>query len=63
MSLIQEKTGTYQKKRSVILSEDDVGGQARVTRCEERVLWGDWTINRDVIMETDSLRFRIQKQR
>jgi len=30
----------YRKERSVIRSEDDVGGRARVTRDEERVLRG-----------------------
>jgi len=30
----------YQKERSVMRREDDVGGQARVTKHEERVLRG-----------------------
>jgi len=33
----------YRKKRSVICSEDDVGGRARVTTDEEWVLRGGWT--------------------
>ena len=30
----------YRKERSVMRREDDVGGRARVTRAEERVLRG-----------------------
>ena len=30
----------YRKERSVILREDDVGGRARVTTDEERILRG-----------------------
>jgi len=33
----------YQKEWSVIFREDDVGGQARLTTDEERVLRGRWT--------------------
>ena len=36
--LIPEKWEAYRKQRSVIRSEDDVGGRVRVTRDEERVL-------------------------
>ena len=38
--LIPKTTEAYRKERSVICSEDDVGGRARVTRDEERVLRG-----------------------
>jgi len=39
--LIPERQGeAYRKERSVIRSNDDVGGRARVTRDEERVLRG-----------------------
>jgi len=39
--LIPETIGeAYRKERSVIRMEDDVGGRARVTRDEERVLRG-----------------------
>jgi len=41
----------YLKKRSVIRNEDDVGGRARVTRNEERVLRGGWNLNRDEVMQ------------
>ena len=37
----RDKLGeAYGKERSVIRSEDDVGGRARVTRDKERVLRG-----------------------
>ena len=36
----RDKVNAYRKKRSVIRNEDDVGGRARVTRDEERVLRG-----------------------
>jgi len=35
--LIQRQVVAYRKKRSVVLSENDVGRRARVTRDEERV--------------------------
>jgi len=38
--LIQEISEAYRKERSVVRSVDDVGGPARVTRDEERVLRG-----------------------
>ena len=39
--LIPETIGeAYRKERSVTRKEDDVGGRARVTRDEERVLRG-----------------------
>ena len=38
--LIPESRWAYQKERSVIRSEDDVGGRVRVTRDEERMLRG-----------------------
>jgi len=36
----QRQVEAYRKERSVIRSEDDVSGRARVTRDEERVLRG-----------------------
>jgi len=42
-SWFQRQGETYWKKRSVIHNVDDVGGRARVTRDEERVLQGGWT--------------------
>ena len=40
MSCFQRHGEAYQKERSVILREYDVGGRARVTTDEERVLQG-----------------------
>jgi len=42
-SRFQKRGKAYQKERSVILREDDVGGRARVTTHEKRVLRGHWT--------------------
>jgi len=42
-SWFQRQGEAYRKERSVMRSEDDVGGRARVTRDEEQVLWGGWT--------------------
>jgi len=42
-SLSQRHSEAYQKERSVILREDDIGGRARVTTDEEWVLRGHWT--------------------
>jgi len=42
-SWFQRHGEAYLKKRWVIRNEDDVGGRARVTRDEERVLRGGWT--------------------
>jgi len=42
-SWFQRPGKVYRKERSVIRSEDDVGGRARVTRDEEWVLRGGWT--------------------
>ena len=39
-SISRDKARHTGRKRSVIRSEDDVGGRARVTRDEERVLRG-----------------------
>jgi len=39
--LYQRHGVAYQKERSVIRRDDDVGGRARVTSDEERVLRGD----------------------
>ena len=41
-SWFQSQGEAYQKDRSVIRSEDDVGGRVRVTRDEERMLRGGW---------------------
>ena len=37
-----QKGKAHRKERSVIRSDDDVGGQARITTDEGRVLWGRW---------------------
>ena len=42
-SWFQRQGEAYLKERSVVRSEDDVGDRARMTRDEERVLWGGWT--------------------
>jgi len=42
-SWFQRHGEAYLKKRWVIRNEDDVGGRARVTRDEQRVLRGGWT--------------------
>jgi len=42
-SWFQRDRDAYRKERSVIRNEDDVGGRARVTRDEERVLREGWT--------------------
>jgi len=42
-SWFQTQGEAYRKRRSVIRSENDVGGRARVARDEERVLRGRWT--------------------
>ena len=42
-SWFQRQGEAYRKQRSVVRNEDDVGGRARVTRDEERVLRGGWT--------------------
>jgi len=42
VSCFQRHGEAYQKERSVILREYDVGGRARVTTDEERVLQGHW---------------------
>jgi len=42
---IQDTRGSVlEKKRSVIRREDDVDGRASVTKDEERVLRGGWTL-------------------
>jgi len=45
-SWFQRHGEAYQKEWSVIRREDDVGGRARVTSDEERVLQGGWTVMR-----------------
>ena len=40
----QRRGETYWKERSVICWEDDVDWQASVTKDEERVLRGGWTV-------------------
>jgi len=45
-SWFQRHGEAYWKERSVIRREDDVGGWARVTSDEERVLWGGWMVMR-----------------
>ena len=42
-SSFHRRGAAYQKERSVIFKEDRVGGRARVTTDEERVLWQGWT--------------------
>ena len=42
----QRRWEAYWKKRSVIRKEDDVDGRASVTKDEERVLRGGWTVMR-----------------
>jgi len=39
----QRQGEAYRKERSVIRNEDDIGGRARITRDEERVLRRGWT--------------------
>ena len=43
-SWFQEQGEGYQKERSVIHNEDEVGGRPKVTRDEQRVLRGDWAV-------------------
>ena len=45
-SWFQRRGEAYWKERSVIRREDDVDGRASVTRDEERVLRGGWTVMR-----------------
>ena len=45
-SWFQRRGEAYWKERSVIRKEDVVGGWARVTKDEERVLRGGWTVTR-----------------
>ena len=45
-SWFQRRGEAYWKERSVIRKQDDVDGRARVTKDEERVLWGGWTVMR-----------------
>ena len=42
-SWFQRQAEAYLKERSVMRNEDDVGGRARVTSDEKRVLRGGWT--------------------
>ena len=43
-SWFQRRGEAYSKERSVIRKEDDVDGRASVTKDEERVLRGGWTV-------------------
>ena len=45
-SWFQRRGEAYWKERSVIRSEDDVDGRASLTKDEERVLRGGWTVMR-----------------
>ena len=45
-SWFQKRGEAYWKERSVIRREDDVDGRASVTKDEERVLRGGWTVMR-----------------
>ena len=45
-SWFQRRGEAYRKERSVIRKEDDMDGRASVTKDEERVLWGSWTVMR-----------------
>ena len=45
-SWFQRRGEAYWKERSVIRKEDDVDGRASVTKDEERVLRGGWTVMR-----------------
>ena len=45
-SWFQRPGEAYWKERSVIRREDDVDGRASVTKDEERVLRGGWTVMR-----------------
>ena len=45
-SWFQRRGEAYRKERSVIRREDDVDGWANVTKDEERVLRGGWTVIR-----------------
>ena len=45
-SSFQRQWEAYWKERSVIRREDDVDGRASVTKDEERVLRGGWTVMR-----------------
>ena len=45
-SWFQRRGEAYWKERSVIRKEDVVGGRARVTKDEKRVLRGGWTVMR-----------------
>jgi len=42
-SSFDRQGATYRKERLVIFKEEWVGGRARVTIDEERVLWPGWT--------------------
>ena len=42
-SSFHRQGAAYRKKRLVIFKEDQVGGRARMTIDEERVLWQGWT--------------------
>jgi len=48
----ETRRDVYRKERSVIRREDDVGGRARVTRDEERVLHAR-RLNRDEVVEME----------
>ena len=45
-SWFQRRWEAYWKERSVIRNEDDVDGRASVTKDEERVMRGGWTVTR-----------------
>jgi len=45
-SWFQRRREAYWKERSVIRREGDVDGRASVTKGEDRVLQGDWTVMR-----------------
>jgi len=43
VSSFHRQGAAYRKERLVIFKEDRLGGRARVTMDEERVLWQGWT--------------------
>ena len=45
-SWFQTRGETYWKERSIIRREDDVDGRASVTKDEQQVLCGGWTVTR-----------------